>query len=369
MIRILLADDDKFIRRTLCSYLELEPDIEIVATANNGKTALKLISELHRDLAFLDIEMPDLDGLTATEIIVRQYPQTKAVILSSYDDRKYVNRAIETGAIGYLLKTITAEELSQAIRFLHKGYLQLAPGLSRKLAPISSETIETETKSALTSQVTVSSLSKLITSIDLNSNIFFSNTIDEFLPSFNRRTNIGALILLAILGITVTLTNIPRSKTIVKASALVSSAGQPEPIQTAIEGNIKGIRVWENKIVKAGEVIVTIDDSQLQGQKQYLQNNRQLSLAQIDSIEAQILSLNTRIASEQKIVERISVTSEIKTNWKRSFRDRTRSSQTQLQKIQEEINSAREDLDIYKRLELKGIIARSHPISTNCPNK
>jgi DNA-binding NarL/FixJ family response regulator/multidrug efflux pump subunit AcrA (membrane-fusion protein) len=360
MIRILLADDDKFIRRTLCSYLESEPDIEIVATADNGKTALQLISELNPDLAFLDIEMPKIDGLTATEIIVKQYPQTKAVVLSSYDDREYVNKAIEAGAIGYLLKTITAEELSQAIRFLHKGYLQLAPGLSHKLSPISSKTIETGKNSALISPVFASSPAKLVTQTARSSNISLYNALDDFIPIFNRRTNIGGMILLGILGITVIMTNIPKSKAIVKSPALVSSAGQLYPIQTTIEGNIKDIKVTEDKLVKAGEVIATIEDSQLQSQKQQLQENRKLSKIQIDAIEAKIIDLNTQIVAENRIIDRILVTNGVDSYFDRQVdRNKDVSSQAELQKIREEIQLAKEDIDIYQKLELKGIIARS----------
>jgi DNA-binding NarL/FixJ family response regulator/multidrug resistance efflux pump len=360
MIRILIADDDRFIRQTLCSYLESEPDIEIIATADNGKTALELISKLSPDLAFLDIEMPEIDGLTATEMIVRQYPQTKAVVLSSYDDREYVNKAIEAGAIGYLLKTITSEELSQAIRFLHKGYLQLAPGLSSKLSPISHSTLETEKNSAIATPVVVPSKIKLATRKARSSNISLNNTLDDFIPNFNGRTNIGGLILLAILGITFVQTNISKSKVIVKSPALVSSGGKLYPIQTAIEGNIQNIKVIEEELVTAGEVIATIEDSQIQRQKQQLQNNRQVSLMEIDSIKDKITNLETRIAADNRILDNLSVTSEINSNFDRQIEeDRGMSSQMELQKIKEEIELAKEDLDIYKKLEFKGIIARS----------
>jgi DNA-binding NarL/FixJ family response regulator/multidrug efflux pump subunit AcrA (membrane-fusion protein) len=360
MIRILLADDDRFIRRMLCSYLESEPDIKIVATADNGKIALELISELNPDLAFLDIEMPEIDGLTATEIIVRQYPQTKAVVLSSYDDREYVNRAIEAGAIGYLLKTITAQELSQAIRFLHKGYLQLAPGLSRKLSSTSSTTIETEKNSAIISPPVPTYPAKSIGLSDRSSNISLNNALDEFIPSFNRRTNIGGLILLAILGATVILTNIPKSKVIVKSPAVISSAGQLYPIQTAIDGSIKDFRVTEEQLVTAGEIVATLDASSIETQKQQLQNNRQVSKMRLDAIEAKILDLNTKIADENKIFDRFSGSDRVTSKSDRQLeKDKDVSNRVKLQKIREEIQLAKEDLDIYKKLELQEIVTRS----------
>jgi HlyD family secretion protein len=361
MIRILLADDDKFIRRTLCSYLEAEPDIEIVATADNGKIALELIAELHPDLAFLDIEMPEIDGLTATETICQRYPQTKAVVLSSYDDREYVNKAIEAGAIGYLLKTITAEELSQAIRFLHKGYLQLAPGLSRKLSStVSPEDLETNETSAVTTKIAVPRQPKLLNQTSQSSNSFLNVALDEFLPVFNRRTNIGGLILLAILGITVILTNLPKSKVTLKAPAIISSAGKLYPLQTAIEGNIRSIEVWENQIVKAGTIITRLDDSQLQTQKQQLQNSRKFSLLQINSIDAQILNLGRQIAAENRIIERISVSSNANLNFNRSGnRDISASSQAELQEVREEIKLASQELNSYRQLQRKGLISQS----------
>lgn len=357
MIRIVLADDDKFIRQTLCSYLESESDIEIIASADNGKTALQLIAELHPDLAFLDIEMPEIDGLTATKTICQNYPQTKPVVLSSYDDREYVNKAIQAGAIGYLLKTITAEELAQAIRFLDKGYLQLAPGLSSKLSSTASPPTQPKNTPQVANKISASDEPKLIT--QTRSNVFLNVELDDYIPRFNRRTNIGGSILLLILALTATLANFPRDKIIVKAPAIISANGILHPVTSAIEKRVRTIEVSENQQVKAGEIIATLDDSQLQAQKRQLRENNQRALDRFNLINTQILDLNGQIAAEHRNIARISASSKVNLNLDRlKYRDKQVSIQAELKETTEAIKSVEEDLNRYRQLEGKGAISQ-----------
>ncbi|MGL5807688.1 MAG: response regulator [Xenococcaceae cyanobacterium] len=357
MIRIVLADDDKFIRQTLCSYLESESDIEIIATAENGKIALQLIAELHPDLAFLDIEMPEIDGLTATKTICQHFPQTKAVVLSSYDDREYVNKAIQAGAIGYLLKNITAEELAQAIRFLDKGYLQLAPGLSSKLSSTASPPLDAKNTSMVASKIAASGEPRSIA--QTSSNVFFNVELEDYIPRFNRRTNIGGSVLLVILGLMATLASFSKDKIIVKAPAIINANGTLHPVTAAIEKQVRTIEVSENQVIKAGEIIATLDDSQLQAQKRQLQKNRKRSFEQLNLINNHILDLNWQIAEQQRIIARISASSEANVNINRlKEREKQVSIQAELEKTTEEIKLVQEELNRYRQLELKGAISQ-----------
>ncbi len=132
MIKVLIVDDQKTIQEVLVSYLEGEPGLEIVGVADDGQQALTLVEELRPDLVLMDIEMPTLDGLTATRIIAERFVETQVLILSVHDEDSYLNTALQVGAKGYLLKNTPAPELIKAIFSAYKGYFQLGPGLLEK---------------------------------------------------------------------------------------------------------------------------------------------------------------------------------------------------------------------------------------------
>ncbi len=132
MIRVFIAEDQKTVQQILKSYLELEPDIEVVGTATNGQLAIEQIELLKPDVAIVDIEMPEVDGLTATQAISQRFSETKVLILSVHDNERYLNNALQVGAKGYLLKTTSPKDLVNAIRAVHQGYFQLSPGLIEK---------------------------------------------------------------------------------------------------------------------------------------------------------------------------------------------------------------------------------------------
>lgn len=133
MIKILLVDDQSLIRRGLKALLKTETILEIVGEAENGKEAIERIKELQPNVVLMDIRMPIMDGVAATKIICQQFPATKVLVLTTFDDDEYVSQALKNGAAGYLLKDTPPEELVQAIQAVEKGYTQLAPGLAQKL--------------------------------------------------------------------------------------------------------------------------------------------------------------------------------------------------------------------------------------------
>ncbi len=133
MIRLLLVDDQALICQGLKAMLSLEADLEVIGTASNGQMALEQVAALQPDVVLMDVRMPVMDGREATRTISQQYPQTKVLVLSTFDDDQYIADAMRAGAKGYLLKDMPSEELAQAIRFVYLGYTQLAPGLMEKL--------------------------------------------------------------------------------------------------------------------------------------------------------------------------------------------------------------------------------------------
>jgi len=132
MINILIADDQKFVRKTLESYLEFEPDLKVVGFAENGEVAIHQVETLKPDIVLMDIEMPVMDGFAATKAITERFSGTKVLMLSSYDRAQDVARALKLGAKGYWLKNTTAKELTDSIRRVHEGYFQLALELVEK---------------------------------------------------------------------------------------------------------------------------------------------------------------------------------------------------------------------------------------------
>ena len=133
MIRILLVDDQKMVIEALKISLEPEQDLQIVGTADNGISAIKQVEALQPDIVVMNMEMPILDGASATQKITSQFINTKVLILTSYDSDEYITKSLAMGARGYLLKNTDSQDIAGAIRNVHKGYTQISPGLLEKL--------------------------------------------------------------------------------------------------------------------------------------------------------------------------------------------------------------------------------------------
>jgi len=133
MIRILLVDDQKTVREALKISLKPESDLQIVGTAENGISAIEQVEMLQPDIVVMNMEMPLLDGASATKKITSKYRDTKVLMLTSYDTDEYITKSLAMGAKGYLLKNTNAHDIAGAIRNINKGYTQISPGLLEKL--------------------------------------------------------------------------------------------------------------------------------------------------------------------------------------------------------------------------------------------
>jgi len=132
-IRILVADDHTVVRQGLRMFLALDPEIEIVGEAADGAEVVRLVGECRPDVVLMDLIMPVMDGIAATQAIRAGYPETEVVALTSVLEDASVVGAIRAGAIGYLLKTTDAEALREAIRAAAEGRVQLAPEAAVRL--------------------------------------------------------------------------------------------------------------------------------------------------------------------------------------------------------------------------------------------
>ena len=132
-ITVLLADDNKLVRRVFKEKLELEDDLEVVGEANNGYQAVTMVKRLCPAVVLMDIAMPLLNGLQATRHILKAAPATKVLMLSAHSDEAYVVEAIDSGAMGYLIKLTSANTVCQAIREVQKGNTFFSPSIPKRL--------------------------------------------------------------------------------------------------------------------------------------------------------------------------------------------------------------------------------------------
>ena len=132
-IRVLVTDDHAIVRDGICALLALTGDIEAVGEATNGREALEMVRKVAPDVVLMDIAMPLMDGLEATRRIHKEFPQTKVVVLTQYEDREYVLPVIEAGASGFVSKTAASSELTSAIRSVYRGDSFLSPSIARLL--------------------------------------------------------------------------------------------------------------------------------------------------------------------------------------------------------------------------------------------
>jgi DNA-binding NarL/FixJ family response regulator len=124
-VRVLIVDDQQLMREGIASLLKIQPGIEIVGTAANGQEAIEEAVNQQPDVILMDVRMPVLDGVAATEQLHHQLPACKILMLTTFNDDAYILEALQVGASGYLLKDLPAGDLAQAIHAVHRGIYQL----------------------------------------------------------------------------------------------------------------------------------------------------------------------------------------------------------------------------------------------------
>jgi NarL family two-component system response regulator LiaR len=132
-IRVVIVDDHLMVRRGLATFLRSAPDLQLVGEAASGKEAIRICAEVQPDVVLMDLMLPDVDGVTATQAIREARPETQVIAVTSSLDDALVPRVLQAGAIGYLLKDVSALTLGEAIRAARHGRPTLAPEAARAL--------------------------------------------------------------------------------------------------------------------------------------------------------------------------------------------------------------------------------------------
>ena len=305
MIRILIVDDQKSVREKLKILLEQEPNLEVVGTAEDGYEALEGVVDLSPDIVIMDMIMTRMDGVSATQIICQNYPQTKIIGLSSFESKDLIDQFLRVGGKGYLFKHAPIDELAASITLVHKGYVQIGPSLINqterntsgvvKFAPVTSATksdtqVQTVQKQANSSKNSVNRLkdsfspnkqdspqgldivpttpkSIVPTERQITKGTIVPIEANELLPSVSNWTILGGLVTASAIAVATIMAAFTQYKVVVKGEATVRPAGELRLVQAATEGPIIDISTKINQPIKRGDIIATLDSSKLQTQK------------------------------------------------------------------------------------------------------
>jgi NarL family two-component system response regulator LiaR len=138
-IRVLIVDDHAMVRKGLLAILKNNPELELVGEARDGREAIEYCGQLKPDVILMDLVMPELGGVAATRAIHQRWPNIRVIALTSFQEKELVQDALQAGAIGYLLKNVSGDELAEAIRQAHGGRPTLAPEAVQALVQPASE--------------------------------------------------------------------------------------------------------------------------------------------------------------------------------------------------------------------------------------
>lgn len=292
-IRVLLVDDQRFVLSMLQFFLDNAKDIEVVGSAQDGKTALALAEQFQPDIALIDIEMPDMDGLVLTQTIVERFSQTKVLVLSSYSEESYIHKALMAGARGYLLKGTVAEDIIHAVRYVQKGYLQLGPGLYEKLekgaiTPVSETQLAPEP--SLTEAIEPDSIAmekSLSEQIEAERREWdWSPDLDDQLNTLPKVWTRGLLyFVVAFSAIALPWSFFARVDETGVARGRIEPSGATQRIDAPAAGTVTAVQVKEGQLVQRGQILLELETDELRSDLQQVQAKLTGQSSQLNQLE------------------------------------------------------------------------------------
>jgi HlyD family secretion protein len=293
-IRILIVDDQNFVRKMLQYSLADQTQLEVIGTANSGQDALAQIEHLRPDIVLVDIEMPGMNGLEMTRTVLARFPQTKVLVLSIHDDVDYIRDALQAGAKGYLLKNTPPTELAHAIRFVQLGYLQLGPGLFEKLeqSPVSLYSPPTENRlSPLPKPPSPTDIATLgAKPLDLDWSVATQESINT-LPQLWTR---GILyLMLALTAVVLPWAAFSQVEEVGTAQGKLEPKGKTIRLDAPVAGTVSAIRTQEGQTIQQGQPLMEL-------QSDIVNADLQQAQAKLDGLlnrKTQLIAIKTQLRS------------------------------------------------------------------------
>jgi len=195
-IKIMIVEDQEIIRKSLGIVLNLNADINVVGTAENGAVAVEMAAQLLPDVILMDVQMPVMDGVEATERIKKSYPDVKVIMLTTFQDADVVSGALHAGAEGYILKAIDPMDLAAALRLVHRGETMISQEVAKALFTRSSATAGTSVKESdygLTDRETqvLKCISDGLANRDIAEKLFLSEgTVKNYISNIYSKLNV-----------------------------------------------------------------------------------------------------------------------------------------------------------------------------------
>ena len=295
-IRVLIVDDQHFARQFLETVLNLDTEfsnLQVIGTAKNGEEAVQKVALLNPDVVLLDLEMPEMDGLSATKIITKKFPQSKILVLSSCDNSSYLYNALQSGAKGYLLKDTPSREIRNAIYSVNKGYYQVGPGLLSKALDGQAEILALQTTPKSEPEIEQS-----IPSVPVQTKLE-----PEKIDSTQAKPNKWLLtqnqkkltyFAIALLAIVIPLLGITKIEQKAIANGKVGLKGKTVEVPAQVDGRLSKLLTKEGEVVKAGAALLTIESEKVISK---LELERQKLATQKNQL-AQLLSLKQKNLDE-----------------------------------------------------------------------
>ena len=284
VIQVLIVDDQKMIREGLKALIKTENDIDIIGVAENGEHAIKQVEALNPDVVLMDMEMPGMNGMEATKIIGQKFPDTKILVLSTFDNQEYVSRSLSAGAMGYLLKGTPAQELTDAIRSVHRGYAQIGPGAYHNLAlphPEDSKKLPITSATTAIAKEKEVDLERSYPPGKLVSNKGDDSALAERKPASTNNRKFEQTVMLrpspkwsrltmgCIMGVTafaLIWSRFAKIEQVIPAQGIIQPTGSIQEIQVPTNGVVQEVKVEEGDRVQKGDVLLVLDATTSQAQ-------------------------------------------------------------------------------------------------------